>query len=270
MRISSPAVTIKDIWDALTADYGAAGTYGLLVETNLDAPVSGAKADLTTLESRLTAVRAAFLDVGISSRLAAVAYTAERGTDSAALASAWTAALATALGAYTAAKAAYLDAAISSRLATASYTTERGTDSALLAANYRPPCMKWKAPATIAQASATAGQYYTILDTIAHARLLFFLFHHDMTGARNMATKITVDGRTLETAYTAVPENTTHYVYLAPTHLGAEDTAISTTRKMLIDVDVPLEGQSVKVEIKSDQSMSTYTIYAAVYYGSLT
>jgi len=51
MRVTSPAVTIKTIWDALVADYGAAGTYALLLETQLDAPVSGAKADLTVLEA---------------------------------------------------------------------------------------------------------------------------------------------------------------------------------------------------------------------------
>lgn len=62
MRVTSPAVTIKDIWDALVADYGIAGSYGLLLETNLDAKVSLAKADLTTLETRLSAARATKLD----------------------------------------------------------------------------------------------------------------------------------------------------------------------------------------------------------------
>lgn len=41
--------------------------------------------------------------------IAAIPTTAMRGTDSAALASSWTAALATALGSYTAARAGYLD-----------------------------------------------------------------------------------------------------------------------------------------------------------------
>jgi len=130
MRITSPAVTIKDIWDALTADYGAAGTYGLLVETNLDAPVSGAKADLTTLETRLSAARATALDELLAANLPADIAAIPIAP---ALAASWTAALATALGAYTAAKAAFLDVAISSRLATAAYTAERGTDSAALA-----------------------------------------------------------------------------------------------------------------------------------------
>lgn len=61
MRITSPAVSVKDIWDALVADYGVAGSYGLLVETYLDGKVSLAKADLSTLETRLSAARAGFL-----------------------------------------------------------------------------------------------------------------------------------------------------------------------------------------------------------------
>lgn len=62
MRVTAPPVTIKDIWDALTVTYGVAGSYGLLMETNLDAPVSTAGANLTTLETRLSAARATKLD----------------------------------------------------------------------------------------------------------------------------------------------------------------------------------------------------------------
>jgi len=68
------------------------------------------------------------LDTTVSSRLAAASYVTERGTDSAALASN-----------YTATRAGYLDnldATVSSRLAAASYVTERGTDSAALASDY--------------------------------------------------------------------------------------------------------------------------------------
>ena len=128
MRVTSPAIDVKDVWDALVATFGAAGTYGLLLETQLDAPVSGAKADLTTLETRLSAIRAGYLDVAISSRLATASYTAERGTDLAALRSEYTAALATALGAYTAAKAAFIDASIA-----AIPTVMVGTNNAALA-----------------------------------------------------------------------------------------------------------------------------------------
>lgn len=62
MRITSPAISISDIWDALVADYGDAGTYGLLLETNLDGKVSLAKADVSVLEGRLSAARALKLD----------------------------------------------------------------------------------------------------------------------------------------------------------------------------------------------------------------
>ena len=68
------------------------------------------------------------LDTTVSSRLAAASYTAERGTDSAALASDYTSARAT--------KIDNLDATVSSRLAAASYTAERGTDNAMLASSY--------------------------------------------------------------------------------------------------------------------------------------
>jgi len=62
MRVTYPGVTIKQIWDAQTALYGIAGSYGILLETNLDGKVSLAKADLTTLETRLSAARATKLD----------------------------------------------------------------------------------------------------------------------------------------------------------------------------------------------------------------
>jgi len=62
MRVTAPPVSIKEIWDAQTALFGVAGSYGLLVETNLDSKVSLAKADLTTLETRLSAARATKLD----------------------------------------------------------------------------------------------------------------------------------------------------------------------------------------------------------------
>ena len=141
MRVSSPAIEIKDIWDALTAAYGAAGTYGLLIETNLDGKVSDtkavvdankvlidlnldskvslAKADLTTLETRLSAIRAGYLDelaaanlptdiIAIINALAAIP-TVMVGTNGAALASAWTAGLATILGNFTSTIIGYLN-----------------------------------------------------------------------------------------------------------------------------------------------------------------
>ena len=83
-------------------------------------------ADLTTLETRLSEIRAEYLDQldfalqeaiaaipttmrGTDFALLAANYVTERGTDGAALASSWTAALATALANYTAARAGYLD-----------------------------------------------------------------------------------------------------------------------------------------------------------------
>jgi len=62
MRVTFPGVTIKDIWDAQVALYGVAGSYGALLETNLDAKISDAVDATAVLESRLTAARAALLD----------------------------------------------------------------------------------------------------------------------------------------------------------------------------------------------------------------
>lgn len=62
MRVNAPGLTVKDVWDALTATYGVAGSYAKLIEDNLDSQVSLAKADLSTLETRLSAARALLLD----------------------------------------------------------------------------------------------------------------------------------------------------------------------------------------------------------------
>ena len=62
MRVSAPAPTVKDLWDALTASFTTVGSGGKLLADNLDAKVSLAKADLTTLEARLSAARATKLD----------------------------------------------------------------------------------------------------------------------------------------------------------------------------------------------------------------
>jgi len=109
-------------------------------------PPQGAIADLTTLETRLSAIRAGYLDqldFALQEAIAAIPTTMV-GTDGASLAASWTAALATALGSYTAAKAAFLDEAISAPKAikatdwrgsftwdTAAYTTVEQDISAL-------------------------------------------------------------------------------------------------------------------------------------------
>lgn len=81
--------------------YLSHGTYGL----------SALDTDLGTLLTRLSAVRAGYLDeldFALQEAIAAIPTTMV-GTDDAALASSWTAVLATALGNYTAVRAVYLD-----------------------------------------------------------------------------------------------------------------------------------------------------------------
>ena len=62
MKISQPAPTVSDLWDAQVAALVTATSIGKLLVDNVDSPISTAKADLTTLEARLSAARAALLD----------------------------------------------------------------------------------------------------------------------------------------------------------------------------------------------------------------
>lgn len=62
MRVNAPGLTVKDVWDAQTTGYGVAGSYAKLMEDYVDSEISLAKADLTTLETRLSAARALLLD----------------------------------------------------------------------------------------------------------------------------------------------------------------------------------------------------------------
>lgn len=74
------------VWNAATASYGTAGTYGLLVETNLDAAVStrstlnaatvNAEVDTALADVGLTTTVTGRIDATISSRLATAGYTA--------------------------------------------------------------------------------------------------------------------------------------------------------------------------------------------------
>ncbi len=62
MKISQPAPTVSDLWDAQVAALVTATSIGKLLVDNVDSPISTAKADLTTLEARLSAARALLLD----------------------------------------------------------------------------------------------------------------------------------------------------------------------------------------------------------------
>lgn len=116
-------------WNAAIVTYGAAGSYGLLIETNLDAPVSGATAPTAA------AVADAVWDEALAGHLAA-------GTTGNALNAAgaagdpWTTALPGAYGAGTAGKIIgdNINATISSRLAAAGYTApDNATIATILA-----------------------------------------------------------------------------------------------------------------------------------------
>lgn len=81
------AANVADaVWNAATATYGSAGSYGLLVETNLDAAVStrstlnaaavNAEVDTALADVGLTTTVTGRIDVAVSSRLASAGYTA--------------------------------------------------------------------------------------------------------------------------------------------------------------------------------------------------
>jgi len=122
---------ILAIWHQLTANIVTASTIGKLLKDNVNAPigtvdtvVDGIQTDLSNATDGLGALKAlidaitVYVDLiddatnglaAIKAEVEGLAGAAMRGTDNAALASAWTAALATALGNYTAARAGYLD-----------------------------------------------------------------------------------------------------------------------------------------------------------------
>lgn len=164
MRVTAPPVTIKDIWDALTVTYGAAGTYGLLMETNLDSKVSLAKADLTTLETRLSAARATALDellaANIPTDLTGLA------ADIAAISVLLTTEIADILADVTGIAGEAMRGTDSALLA-ASYTPERGTDGAALAS-------AWTAALATALGAYTAAKaaYLDAAITDLSARVL--------------------------------------------------------------------------------------------------
>ena len=62
MRIAVPAARLKEIWDYLLADITVADSIGKLLKDDIDTKITLAKADLTTLETRLSALRAEYLD----------------------------------------------------------------------------------------------------------------------------------------------------------------------------------------------------------------
>jgi hypothetical protein len=147
--VSSNAVIADAVWNAATASYGTAGTYGLLIETDLDATISSrlATAGYTTPPT-VTAIADQVWDEALAGHLSAGS-TGEALNSAGAAGDPWTTSLP---GAYGAGSAGYIignniDAAITSRMA--SYTQPTG----FLAATF---------PATIASTTnITAGTITT-------------------------------------------------------------------------------------------------------------
>ena len=129
---------VNSLWDALTADWGKAGSYGLLIETYLTAVMRGTDgaalitdgwdAALATILDNFTATRIGYLDelhpaaipndlwwlinnlTDVLADVTGIAGAAMRGTDGAALAAdGWDAGLATILDNFSPANIGYLD-----------------------------------------------------------------------------------------------------------------------------------------------------------------
>lgn len=113
------------VWDAATASYGSAGSYGLLLETNIDAAISSRLATSGyTAPPTAAAVADAVWEEAIADHSGTTGSTAEQLAAAGAGGDPWATAVP---GAYSAGQAGYilgnnLDVAVSSRLASGSYT----------------------------------------------------------------------------------------------------------------------------------------------------
>jgi len=220
----------------------------------IDAVPGGATAQqvweyATRVLTNLSDVRAAKidnLDATVSSRLAAAAYTAERGTNSAALASAWTAALATVLGYYTQAKAGYLDAAISGATRKAA---------------------KWKAPVVLDTVNPATNQWYTLFDTTTDVVIDYITMRDNVSHLAEV--RITIDGEVItKTDLVDLAINTMVFVYITPTMsllTGVAEMSTDESIRMVMD-RYPLSGQSVKIEYRDTEGAGSHFVGMVIYH----
>lgn len=149
---TSDAVIADAVWNAATATYGSAGTYGLLIETDLDAAVSTRLATAGYTAPDNASIAAILVDTGTDGVVVAAGsktgYALADSSSDAVIADAvWNAATATygSAGSYGLLTETNLDAAVSTRLATAGYTApdnasiaailaDTGTDGVVVAA----------------------------------------------------------------------------------------------------------------------------------------
>jgi len=139
---------------------------------------------------------------------------------------------------------------------------------------YSPPPTKLAAfahqkPATLNQVDPVVGTFYTILDTTPNVRLYYILVRHNETDvSKSLTARLTIDGRILERTWsmTHAPER---YLYMY-TYTDGREELIDTSDRTLVGYQTPLEGRSVKVELKTNTAMASgKAILGAVYYAKL-
>lgn len=140
-------------------------------------------------------------------------------------------------------------------------------NSGLLKANKyawkkQPIAIKEMAPPTL-------NEWHTILDTTEDVRALFISLvqTNTETGAKNVNIKITIDGITLTKATDLSAIHATYYYAYIGSNVDA--LAIITTF-VLPCYYYPLEGQSMKVEMRITSALGTaQTLYGYVQYETL-
>jgi len=118
-----------------------------------------------------------------------------------------------------------------------------------------------QADAALTQASPEQNKWYTVLDTTANVRLYSVNLAVEDT-AETLAVRITIDGRTL-TGTQAATAGTWYYAY----SLVSSAEALSYTSSIVMAMYyAPLEGRSVKVEVRKTTANGTGNLLCRVKY----
>ena len=127
--------------------------------------------------------------------------------------------------------------------------------------------LKYKDPSILSQLDPVTDTWYPILDTTLMASLDYIVFNHNYGEARKFAVKITIDGQEITCDQIDVTPGAANFVSTTASYGGGKSLEITTPAKTIVDVEGPLEGQSVKVEIRTRENIDGGKgLWAAVYY----
>lgn len=129
------------------------------------------------------------------------------------------------------------------------------------------PVFKYKANAYLAQLNPTLDTYYTLLDITSSVRLLYLLMSHNDTGTPSLTVKVTIDGEVFEATKALAAASTPYYCTFGAGITCIVTMSLDNTTRVSIGDQVPLEGHSVKIEIKTVQALAAgkYIYGAAIY-----